>query len=150
MSTENRPRAGNQTRPLNNAMRASNECVLNPVMMRLAGRRHWYAAAIRHTGRRTGKEYATPVVAVRAGDGFIVPLPYGTGVNWLRDVLASGLATTSSGWRTPEPEGASPNGPPDAFPTRGPTALGRHLWTLCWAADHADAGGSGFTFSEEP
>ncbi len=66
---------------------------LNPVMMRMAGRKHWYAGVIRHAGRRTGKKYATPVVADRVADGFIVPLPYGTGVDWLRNVLAAGRAT---------------------------------------------------------
>ncbi|MFZ1175482.1 MAG: nitroreductase, partial [Mycobacterium sp.] len=29
----------------------------------------------------------------RAGDGFIIPLPYGTDVDWLRNVLAAGKAT---------------------------------------------------------
>lgn len=79
--------------PLWNAIRASNRHLLNPVMLRLAGHRHWYAAAIRHTGRRTGKEYATPVVAERVPDGFLVPLPYGTRVDWLQNVLAAGRAT---------------------------------------------------------
>lgn len=64
-------------------------------MMRLAGRKHWYAAAIWHTGRRSGNQYATPVVADRAEDGFIIPLPYGVRVNWLQNVLAAGRATIS-------------------------------------------------------
>jgi hypothetical protein len=71
-------------------MRALNKRILNPIMMRTAGRRHWYAAAIRHKGRRSGKEYATPVIAqpTRQG-GFIVPLPYGEGVDWLKNVRAA-------------------------------------------------------------
>jgi deazaflavin-dependent oxidoreductase (nitroreductase family) len=52
-----------------------------------------YAAVIRHIGRRSGKTYATPVVADRVTDGFILPLPYGTRVDWLRNVLAAGRAT---------------------------------------------------------
>lgn len=71
------------------AVRVFNKHALNPVMMRMAGRKHWYAGVIRHTGRRTGQEYATPVVADRVADGFIVPLPHGTGVDWLRNVLAA-------------------------------------------------------------
>ncbi len=74
-------------------VRTFNKYVLNPVMMLLAGRKHWYAAVIRHTGRHSGKKYATPVVADRVQGGFILPLPYGTGVDWLRNVLASGRAT---------------------------------------------------------
>jgi deazaflavin-dependent oxidoreductase (nitroreductase family) len=74
-------------------LRVFNKHVLNPAMLHLAGRKHWYAAAIRHTGRRSGKTYSTPVVADRVGDGFIVPLPYGTHVDWLRNVLAADKAT---------------------------------------------------------
>jgi deazaflavin-dependent oxidoreductase (nitroreductase family) len=75
------------------AVRVFNKHALNPVMMRMAGRKHWYAGVIRHTGRRTGRQYATPVVADRVADGFIVPLPYGTGVDWLRNVQAADRAS---------------------------------------------------------
>ena len=44
-------------------VRTFNKYLLNPAMLHLAGRRHWYAAVIRHTGRKSGKSYATPVVA---------------------------------------------------------------------------------------
>lgn len=64
-------------------------------MMMFAGRKHWYAAAIRHVGRRSGKQYATPVVADRTEDGFVIPLPYGMRVDWLQNVLAAGRATIS-------------------------------------------------------
>ena len=75
-------------------IRILNKRVLNPAMMKLAGRRHWYAAVIRHRGRSSGREYATPVVAVAvAEDAFIIPLPYGEGVDWLKNVLAAGQAT---------------------------------------------------------
>jgi deazaflavin-dependent oxidoreductase (nitroreductase family) len=73
-------------------VRAYNKHVLNPLMLRLAGRRYWYASVIEHTGRRSGKSYATPVAADPVPDGFIVPLPYGIGVDWLRNVLAAGHA----------------------------------------------------------
>lgn len=75
------------------AIRIYNKRVLNPAMLRLAGRKHWYASVIRHTGRHSGKAYATPVVAEPMTDGFVVPLPYGTGVDWLRNVLTAGRAT---------------------------------------------------------
>jgi len=86
--------------PLKNAVRVFNKHVLNPMMMNLAGRKHWYAAVIRHTGRRSGKRYATPVVADRVADGFILPLPYGTRVDWLRNVLVAGRATVTVGGET--------------------------------------------------
>lgn len=102
--------------PIKNAVRSFNKHVLNPAMMHLAGRRHWYAAVIRHTGRRSGRHYATPVVADRVVDGFIVPLPYGTDVDWLRNVQASGAAAVSVGGHTfdvvePEVIGAAIAGP---------------------------------------
>lgn len=74
-------------------VRFFNKRVLNPAMMKLAGRRRWYAAVLRHRGRRSGKEYATPVVAQPvAGDAFIIPLPYGEQVDWLKNLLAAGRA----------------------------------------------------------
>ena len=85
------------TRPLRNVARSLNKHVLNPAMLRMAGRKYWYAAAISHTGRRSGKTYTTPIVADRIAHGFIIPLPYGTSVDWLRNVLASGQATITAG-----------------------------------------------------
>ncbi|KKC05588.1 nitroreductase [Mycobacterium nebraskense] len=83
-------------KPLLSAIRVSNRHLLNPLMLRLAGRKHWYASVIHHAGRRSGKQYATPVVADRTDGGFVIPLPYGTGVDWLQNVLAAGHATISS------------------------------------------------------
>ena len=74
------------------AVRALNKRVLNPVMMRtVAGN----TGTLRRfaKGRRTGKEYATPVMAEPTQDGFIIPLPYGEGVDWLKNVRAAGRAT---------------------------------------------------------
>ena len=103
--------SSNTMTPLRDAVRVFNKHVLNPVMMNLAGRKHWYAAVIRHTGRRSGKTYATPVVADRVANGFILPLPYGTGVDWLRNVLAAGRATVTVGARrstSPSPRSSTP------------------------------------------
>jgi deazaflavin-dependent oxidoreductase (nitroreductase family) len=87
---------GSWPAPLLNVVRTSNRYLLNPLMLRLAGRKNWYAAAIKHTGRRSGKPYTTPVVAERIADGFVIPLPYGTDVDWLQNVRAAGRATISS------------------------------------------------------
>ncbi|MBV9640592.1 MAG: nitroreductase [Mycobacteriaceae bacterium] len=84
------------------AVRKSNKHLLNPVMMGFAGRKHFYAAAVGHTGRRSGKQYVTPVVAEPLPDGFIIPLPYGTRVDWLQNVLAAGRATISAEGRSYE------------------------------------------------
>jgi deazaflavin-dependent oxidoreductase (nitroreductase family) len=81
-------------------VRVFNKQLLNPPMMRLAGRKYWYASVIEHTGRRSGKSYATPVAAERVPDGFVIPVPYGVGVDWLQNVLAAGHATVRAHGQT--------------------------------------------------
>lgn len=46
-----------------------------------------------HKGRKSGKEYRTPVNVFRTGDGFVVALTYGPGADWVRNVLAEGGCT---------------------------------------------------------
>jgi deazaflavin-dependent oxidoreductase (nitroreductase family) len=82
-----------EQRMIRDTVRVLNKHVLNPVMLLVAGQKYWYAVVIEHTGRRSGKRYATPVVIVRVSDGFVIPLPYGTKVDWLRNVLAARRAT---------------------------------------------------------
>jgi deazaflavin-dependent oxidoreductase (nitroreductase family) len=79
--------------PILDAVRQLNKHVFNPAVIRLAGGKHGPAAVIEHTGRRSGKTYATPVVALPAVDGLLIPLPYGTRVDWLRNVMAAQKAT---------------------------------------------------------
>lgn len=71
-------------------IRRFNKRVLNPLMLRLAGRSHWYAGYLEHVGRRSGRTYRTPVVAVPLLDGFAIPLPYGRQVDWLLNLQAAG------------------------------------------------------------
>ncbi|MBM6400771.1 nitroreductase/quinone reductase family protein [Phycicoccus sonneratiae] len=63
---------------------------VRPLMMGSAGRPGRELAAVHHTGRRTGRPYATPVWAHRVGDAFYVGLPYGTTTDWVRNVRAAG------------------------------------------------------------
>jgi deazaflavin-dependent oxidoreductase (nitroreductase family) len=67
--------------------------VMNPMQMRSAGTPGAYASIVRHRGRISGAEYATPVGVVADGDAFLVALPYGPRTQWLRNVLAAGSAT---------------------------------------------------------
>src|SRR5215207_8323368 len=55
-----------EVRPITDAMRTFNKHIANPRVLKLAGRRHFFVTVIRHTGRRSGREYATPVVGVRS------------------------------------------------------------------------------------
>jgi len=68
--------------------------VLNPLILRLAGRRHFgMAGALSHVGRRSGRPYVTPVGARRAGDVIVIPLTFGNRSDWSMNVLAAGRCT---------------------------------------------------------
>jgi deazaflavin-dependent oxidoreductase (nitroreductase family) len=62
-----------------------------PVARLVAGRR-WFPfyAILRHTGRSSGTAYATPVVALRTPDGFVIPLPFGDATQWAKNLAAGG------------------------------------------------------------
>lgn len=64
--------------------------VTNPVMVRFFSGRSKHAALVEHVGRKSGKTYRTPVTAHRTHDTIIVPLPYGTEIDWLRNLQAVG------------------------------------------------------------
>lgn len=67
--------------------------ILNPRQLQSAGSPGAYASVIRHRGRTSGRAYETPVGVVPDDDGFLIALVYGSGTQWLRNVLASGSAT---------------------------------------------------------
>ena len=80
---------------------AFSRAVLNPRQMRQAGRPGAFASIIRHRGRRTGRAYETPVGVIPEGDdAFLIILPYGQRTQWLRNVLAAGVATLVTEGRT--------------------------------------------------
>jgi deazaflavin-dependent oxidoreductase (nitroreductase family) len=60
------------------------------LMRPLAGKR-WNPifSVLRHTGRRSGRTFETPVAARRAADGFVLALAFGTGANWYRNLVAA-------------------------------------------------------------
>ncbi|GAA2041893.1 hypothetical protein GCM10009819_30090 [Agromyces tropicus] len=51
---------------------------LNPRALETAGRPGDQHSIIRHVGRTSGREYATPIGAVRVAGGFEIMLPYGS------------------------------------------------------------------------
>jgi deazaflavin-dependent oxidoreductase (nitroreductase family) len=64
---------------------------LNPIVLKLAGQRHFrMAAQIRHVGRRSGRTYTTPVSARRAGDMVMIALTFGNQSDWVRNVRSAG------------------------------------------------------------
>ncbi|MEX0757468.1 MAG: nitroreductase family deazaflavin-dependent oxidoreductase [Acidimicrobiia bacterium] len=73
-------------------VRRMNRRYTNPRQMRTAGTPGAYAGIIHHVGRRSGREYQTPVVIVPADGGVAIVLPYGTRPDWLKNVLTTGRA----------------------------------------------------------
>jgi deazaflavin-dependent oxidoreductase (nitroreductase family) len=62
-----------------------------PIANRIAGTRVFpFWGIVRHTGRTSGKPYATPVVAHPTPDGFIIPLPFGDATQWAKNLFAAG------------------------------------------------------------
>jgi deazaflavin-dependent oxidoreductase (nitroreductase family) len=66
--------------------------VVNPLVLRIAGRRHMPVLGIvRHRGRRTGRLYATPLgVRPAAGGGFVIPLTFSDASHWYQNIKAAG------------------------------------------------------------
>ena len=55
---------------------------------------------LEHRGRRSGKLFRTPVVVRPTVDGFVVPMPWGEGTDWYRNVKAAGQAVIRWNGRT--------------------------------------------------
>ena len=67
----------------------------NAVTLPLAGRRFSPFGLLRHTGRRSGRTYVTPLRGYPFGDGFVLELTYGPDVDWCRNVMATGKGMLS-------------------------------------------------------
>ena len=75
---------------------------MRPLALRSAGKQGSNTSVIRHVGRRSGRTYETPVVAVPHDDSFLIALPYGERTDWLKNVLGKGSATIVTNGRTYE------------------------------------------------
>jgi deazaflavin-dependent oxidoreductase (nitroreductase family) len=66
--------------------------VVNPLVLRVAGRRHMpIIGIVHHRGRRTGRPYATPLgVRPAPGGGFVMPLTFSEASQWYQNILAAG------------------------------------------------------------
>ena len=65
--------------------------VTGPIALRIAGSGLipvW--GVLHHTGRKSGKAYATPLAILATPDGLVLPLPFGERTDWCRNVRASG------------------------------------------------------------
>jgi len=62
--------------------------LFGPLVTRLSG-----FGTIVHAGRKTQRQYRTPVAAFAHGSGYVIALTYGRESDWVRNVLASGGCT---------------------------------------------------------
>lgn len=67
-------------------IRRVNRVFTNPLLGTIA----WLVpplAIVHHVGRRTGRRYRTPVVAIRDRAGFVIPMTYGRDVDWAQNMI---------------------------------------------------------------
>ncbi len=76
-----------------------NKKVTNRITGRVATRLPGFGVVI-HTGRKSHKQYRTPINVFRRGDKYLVALTYGPNADWVRNVLASGGCTLETRGRT--------------------------------------------------
>jgi deazaflavin-dependent oxidoreductase (nitroreductase family) len=66
---------------------------LNRLTTRVARSRRGPFALVRHVGRRSGRQYETPVILARVPAGFVAELTYGPDVDWYKNITAAGRCT---------------------------------------------------------
>jgi EmrB/QacA subfamily drug resistance transporter/deazaflavin-dependent oxidoreductase (nitroreductase family) len=82
--------------------------VVNPLVLFVAGRRWMPVVGILyHRGRRTGREYATPIGMRPLGDGFVIPRTFSDNAAWYQNIKAAGegrVTYLGRHYRVVEPE----------------------------------------------
>jgi deazaflavin-dependent oxidoreductase (nitroreductase family) len=68
--------------------------IAGPMMARMPG-----FGVLHHRGRKSGREYRTPVKLFRHGDDYVITLPYGAGTDWVKNVVAAGGGDLAVGRR---------------------------------------------------
>ena len=109
----------NMRGPLQNALRLFTR-TMRPLAMKSAGKDGSTTSVVRHVGRRSGRNYSTPVIAVRHDDAFLIALPYGPRTDWLKNVLDKGAATIVANGHTYEVDR------PEVIPMAEATKYFRH------------------------
>lgn len=103
-----KPRNAGVRQAVRNSLRGTISRRFNPVILALAGRRHVRLfAVLYHKGRRSGRDFTTPVTALATSDGFVISLTFGEGADWYRNVRAAGgcvLRWNGSNYTLVDPE----------------------------------------------
>jgi deazaflavin-dependent oxidoreductase (nitroreductase family) len=75
--------------PIPKAVRRWNKAGLNRITRHVAPLLPGFGIII-HRGRRSGRQYETPVNVFPVEDGYVFALTYGPDTDWVRNVLAAG------------------------------------------------------------
>ena len=65
--------------------------LFNPISRRVAGRLPLFGI-LSYVGRKSGRQYRTPLNVFKRGDGYVFALTYGSEVDWVKNVLAASEA----------------------------------------------------------
>lgn len=70
--------------------------LVNPLVLRIAGRT-WMpiVGILHHRGRKSGRDYATPLGMRPYRDTFVMPLTFSENAAWYRNVVAAGAAVVT-------------------------------------------------------
>ena len=74
---------------------------VNPITRPVAKRLPAFAV-LTHRGRKSGRTYRTPINVFRRGDDYFFFLTYGSDVNWVKNVLATGSCSIETRGRIVE------------------------------------------------
>ncbi len=85
--------------PISHRVARFNRRVTNRITGRLAPRLPGFGVVV-HTGRKTHRQYRTPVNVFPRSGKYIIALTYGPDSDWVRNVLASGGCTLETRGRT--------------------------------------------------
>ena len=85
--------------PLPRSIAHANRWVTNRLLGGLAQRLLGFGVVV-HRGRRSRRQYRTPVNIFRRGHRYIIALTYGSNADWVRNVLADGGCTLETRGQT--------------------------------------------------
>jgi deazaflavin-dependent oxidoreductase (nitroreductase family) len=84
--------------PIPKAVGRWNKAGLNRVTKQIAPWMPGFGVVV-HRGRRSGKEYQTPVNVFATEDGYVLALTYGPDTDWVKNVVAAGSCELRTGGR---------------------------------------------------
>lgn len=82
----------------------------NDMTRKISGTQRSSWGLLTHVGRRSGRTYQTSLGVLAYGDGYLLPLGYGTQTDWYRNVMAAG--TCELAWRDTPTSWSGPRSSP--------------------------------------